>query len=138
MKDESVNLAPKRKGTIRKAIIIVKNQYEDKPGIMIAPTKGKKMAYDAWYARFQEFGTSGFGKRKRSLSSVSVDLKRGAIHRKYKTTGYRLSGSGLPAVRFMSKAFDAKKEQVLNNIHTELSKVVTSYLKKKAPHYYAA
>jgi HK97 gp10 family phage protein len=136
MKQEAVNLAPKKTGKLKKAIVIVKNGFEDTPGVMIAPTKGKRVENDAWYARFQEFGTSGFGKRKRSLSSVSANLKTGKLLRKYKTTGYKMNGSGLPSVRFMQRAFDGSKEIVLNSVHTELSKIVTKYLQKNAPHYY--
>lgn len=137
MKDEAVNLAPKRKGTTKKAITIVKNQFEDKPSIMIAPTKGRRATYDAWYSRFQEHGTGGFGKRIRALSSVSVDLKHGAVRRRFKTTGYALKGNGLPAIRFMANAFQNKKEQTLGSVSTQLSNVVVSYLKRNAPKYYA-
>jgi len=142
MKDEAVNLAPKRSGTTKRAIVMVVNKFEDLPGLMIAPTKGKKFQgegeanRDAWYSRFQEYGTSGFGKRRRSLKSVSVNLKYGTINRKFQTTGYKRGGSGLPAVRFMARAFDAKKEQALGSINKELSQVVTKYLQKNAPRYY--
>lgn len=135
MKDEAVNLAPKRKGTLKKAIVTVENRYEDLPGVMIAPTKGKRVTNDAWYARFQELGTSGFGKRRRSLKSVSVDLKQGKVHRKYQTIGYKQKGAGLPAREFMQKAFLAKQGQLKDGIHEELSKVVTKYLRSKAPGY---
>ena len=136
MKDEAVNLAPKKKGTTKSAITVVNNKFEDVPGIMIAPTKGKKQKFDAWYSRFQEFGTSGFGKRKRSLMSREVNLQRGTVTRKFKTTGYKRQGAGLPAVRFMARAFDAKKEETMKGIHKELSDVVTKYLQKNAPKYY--
>ncbi len=135
MKEEAVNLAPKRTGNIRRAMSIVQNGYEDLPGIMIAPTKGKRATYDAWYARFQEYGTSGFGGRKRSLTSVSVDLKKGAINRQYKTTGYKKRGAGLPAIRFMQRAFESKKEQVLSSINGELGKAIMNHLRKNAPRH---
>lgn len=139
MKDEAVSNAPRRTGRTKKAITIVKNKWEDMPSIMIAPTKGKRMQHDAWYARFQELGTSGFGRRRRSLKSMDVSmsaLRKGKLTRKYQTTGYRFRGTGLPAKEFMLKAFLAKQSQVMGSVNKELSSVVTKYLRKNAPRYY--
>jgi HK97 gp10 family phage protein len=136
MKDEAVNLAPKKSGTTKRAIVQVNNQFEDVPGIMIAPTKGKRVKDDAWYARFQELGTKGYGKRKRVWKSIAMDFKNGRLRRESRTVGYKNVGSGLPAVRFMERAFDSKKDQAMTNIKTELGNVITKYLRKNAPRYY--
>lgn len=140
MKEMAVDLAPERTGTIKRAMVIVQNSYEDLPGVMIAPTKGKKFQAskkDAWYARFQEYGTGGFGKRRRSLQSTSIDLKHGSVHRKYKTVGYKRHGGGLPAREFMKRAFEAKKDQFMANFRNDLSKITLSYLKRTLPSKYA-
>ena len=158
MKDEAVNLAPRsnRKrvgndGPIHKAITIVRDKAtEAEPTAIIAVTKGKKALYDAWYAHFQERGTSGFGKRKKSqtwdkglartaiFSGKSVaQLRSGRRSGIYQITeSYKHKGSGLPAVRFMSTAYGDNVEEVLNNIHKELSVIVGKYLRKNAPEYY--
>lgn len=144
MKDEAVNLAPERKGgkaTTKKAITIKNETRADEPMILIAPTKGKTAKYDAWYSRFHEFGTGGFGRRTRKTvgRELKLDLKKGRL-RNYsirKTAGYKRQGAGLPAIRFMQRAYEGKKDEVLGNINKELSTVVTRYLRKNAPKYYA-
>jgi HK97 gp10 family phage protein len=106
---------------------------------MIAPTRGKKFQpeRDAWYARFQEFGTSGFGKRRRKLQSTSINLKYGALSRKYKTIGHKLGGSGLPAREFMKGAFEAKKDTFLSSFKKDLGQITYNYLKRTLPSKYA-
>jgi HK97 gp10 family phage protein len=142
MKEEAVNLAPRKSGTIKRAMVIVNNQYEDLPGIMISVTKGKKYHSkgegnkDAWYARFQEFGTKGFGKRTRRIKSTSLNFKSGTVHRKYNTIGYKGKGTGLPARAFMQRAFDSKHEQAMAIFKEELGINIVRYLNKNLPHYH--
>lgn len=135
MKDEAVNLAPQRKGTTKKAITIVNYIKTSDPMILIAPTKGRSAKHDAWYARFHEFGTAGFGKRKIRVTSIDYN-ERGKLQKKYKTVAYKRQGSGLPAIRFMQRAFESKKQETLGQVNKHLSDVVTKYLRKNAPKYY--
>ena len=138
MKDEATANAPKKTGRIKKAMVMVNNKYEDLPGIMISVTKGKQFQSadrDAWYARFQEYGTSGFGKRRRSLRSRELNLMSGKVERKFQTIGYKNKGSGLPAREFMQRAFDSKAPEAKKNVVIILRDIVTKYWNKYAPKY---
>jgi HK97 gp10 family phage protein len=155
MKDEAVNLAPRRTGTIKMAMTIVNNQYEDLPGIMISVTKGSKYKGEgtanrnAWYARFQEYGTSGFGRRKKWETwdrSIARTAKLGGAHVYQRNTGrragiysivsgYKNKGAGLPAREFMLGAFNAKAAEVQKNVVVVLREIVVKYWTKYAPKY---
>lgn len=128
MKDVARNLAPKRSGTTKKAItIIATKRRTDKPEIWIAPTHGKNVQYDAWYSRFHELGTKGFGERTRS-KGVTV-----AYARKSRIEGR----TGLPAIHFMQRAYDSKLTEVRGRISDEISAKTVTYLRKKVPKFYA-
>lgn len=151
MKQEAKQLAPVNKGTIKKAITIVRDSRSKEPVAILSVTKGRRVAHNAWYAHFQERGTSGFGRRTRIetydkgaartaiLSGLSVSQRKlGRRVGSYLiTTKYKRKGIGLPAVRFMSTAFGDKADIVLSNIKNELSNIVVKYLRKNAPEYYA-
>ena len=113
-------------GPIHKAIKTVAHARAKEAEVWVAPTTGRNVEHDAWYARFHEFGTKGFGKRNRSLGVTFGYAKKSK------------SGTGLPARPFMSKSFDQKHKQSIDMIDKELSKVVVKYLRRKAPKYYAA
>jgi len=149
IKEESVRLAPRRKGskggTIKRSITILNETRTDEPMVIIGPLKGKKFQSnipgknkDAWYARFHEFGTSGFGKGTKRITNL--EYKNGAIYKRRIRTFYSKSGqrgaAGLPALEFMQRAFDAKHQEALSNQRVELSNIVTKYLRKHAPKYY--
>lgn len=145
MKDEAQQNAPVRKGIIRKSISIVQNTNAAEPEVWVAPKRTKRA--DPWYAIFQEFGTSGFGKRRSSVTWDSglartakttgqrvYQLKSGRRAGAYKMiTGYHKKGVGLPAVHFMENAFDKKSKQALADVKPELAKVMTEFLRKNAP-----
>lgn len=145
MKDEAQQNAPVRKGIIKRSISIVQNTKSAEPEVWVAPTKTKRA--NAWYAHFQEFGTSGFGKRRSSVTWDSglartaktagqrvYQLRSGRKAGAYKIiTGYKRKGAGLPALHFMERAFEAKSKQALDNVKPELSRVVTNFLQKNAP-----
>lgn len=121
MRSMARQLAPRKTGTTKKAIQIVVNKKGFKPEIWVAPTKGRHVAYDAWYSRFHEFGTRGHGKRTRS---------------KGVTVAYARRGTGLPAIRFMQRAFEAKNDEVRSRITDEISIKTVNYLRKKVPRFY--
>lgn len=131
MKKRAKQLAPKRKGgtggTLRKSITTV-TRSKNPAEVWTAPTKGKGVKYDAWYGRFQEFGTTGFGKRRRI--SGTINGKRTTI-----TTGYKKRGTGLPAIHFMKNAFDQNIETSKKLINTEVQKQVIRFIQRKAPRY---
>lgn len=133
---EAVSLAPSRKGTTKKAIVI-KGSREADPAVYVAPTRGRHSKYDAWYSKFQEFGTQGFGRRRRVGAGLSVNLKTGKYYYRKKTVGYSKHGVGLPALHFMRNAFDAKREQALGLINENLSNTIVRFLRFKAPKYVA-
>jgi HK97 gp10 family phage protein len=137
VQQEAVSLAPVRKGTIKKSIVI-KGSREQEPAVYIVPTKGRNVINDAWYAKFQEFGTKGFGKRKRTVAGLGVNLNSGRYYYKRKTTGYGKKGKGLPALEFMRRAADNKLEVARELINSKLSNVIVRYLKNKAPKYYGS
>jgi HK97 gp10 family phage protein len=134
---QAVRNAPRRTGRTQTAIR-TKPATQMEPAVYIAPTTGKGANADAWYAKFHEFGTKGFGKRKRVTAGMGVNLKTGGYYAKKQTTGYKKAGTGLPALHFMLRAFEEKSEQSLGMVAGELSKIIVPYLKRKAPRYYAA
>lgn len=147
VRDSAMANAPRRahrtakmKGPISKAITIV-NDDSKEPAVIVSATHGKRAQYDAWYAHFQEKGTKGFGKRKRSSGQIAVSLKSGTVYkRQQKTIGYGKRGSGLPAQKFMERAFNVNKDKVLRTTKDEIAKVVTRFVRKnntKVLGYYA-
>jgi len=119
-------------GPIHKAITTVRNVKAVQPEVWVAPTKGRTVRYDAWYARFPEFGTRGFGKRKRSSGTLVATGKR-----VFTTIGYKKTGGGIPAQHFMLKTFEQGNEQARKNINNEVAKEVLKFLNAKVPRYYA-
>lgn len=131
MKRQAISNAPERKGVTKKSISIREDKSTDKPSIVVSPSK------KAWYSRFHEFGTKGFGKRRRSISGLKVNLKTGRYYYTRVTTGYRQKGAVLPAQRFMERAYDATKNVVLGSVKDNLSRILVRYLEKNAPKVYA-
>lgn len=92
--------------------------------IFVGPRTGKRSKYDAWYAHFLEFGTSGFGKRSQSWSSKLVTTKSGFTVKKKvgTTTGYGKKGGGIQARPFIRPAWDQHKSTITDNLGTELKR----------------
>ncbi len=135
IQDAAKGNAPVRKDVTRKAIQ-TRSQRETEPVVYVGVTHGKHQRFDAWYAKFQEFGTGGFGKRRRRLTRVELNtsaMKKGYIRKSYKTMGYGKKGAGLPARHFMTNAFNNKKDEALQSVNKELSFVVSRYLKRTSP-----
>jgi len=134
MRQQAISNAPDNTGTTKRAIVIV-DAKGDVPMVMIGPTQGKRVKNNAWYSKFQEFGTKGFGKRTRRATGVRVNFKTGSVYRSRVTTGWKYKGGGLPAKRFMQRAFETRQNEVLGNIKNVLNKKVVSYLRRNAPKY---
>jgi HK97 gp10 family phage protein len=124
------NRTAKMKGPIYKAITIVNNDSKE-PAVLVSATKGRNAKYDAWYAHFQEKGTKGFGKRKRSSGQIAVSLKSGTVYkRQQRTVGYGKKGTGLEAQKFMERAFNVNQDKYLRTVKPEIAKVVTRFVRK--------
>lgn len=131
-KTTAKQLAPVRKGgkqTTKRAITTV-TRSKNPAEVWTAPTKGRRVTYDAWYARFHEFGTSGFGKRKRISGRLTDTGQRVSM-----TTGYARRGTGLPAIKFMQKAFEQRSMEAKNLIKKSIQEATIKFLNKKLPKY---
>lgn len=96
----------KRKGTLLRSI---GSWFFNKAGsgtIYVGPKTGRRAKYDAWYAHFLEFGTSGFGKRVRTKIGVKI--------------GYSKKGAGIHARPFIRPAWDEHKGNITDNLGKEL------------------
>lgn len=112
----------KRTGTLLRSI---GSWFYNKAGsgtIYVGPKTGRRAKYDAWYAHFLEFGTSGFGKRSQSWSSKLVTTKSGFTVKKKvgTTTGYAKKGGGIQARPFIRPAWDQHKNSITENLGKEL------------------
>lgn len=110
-------LAPKKTGTLRKAISVV--TMKSKPGtgrVAVTIKSGKKAKYDAYYAHFVEFGT-----RQHAIGRSSV-LTQTRTGRPGKQTGAVHPGSRRRP--FMRPAFDETNKEQLDAIGETLAREI--------------
>jgi HK97 gp10 family phage protein len=128
IQQEARSLAPVDSGDLKRGIVSAPKRDRKNPTVFVGPRRGKT---GPWYAHFQEFGTSGFGKRTRKYVGRIDGV------RKFKTTKYARVGGGLPAQPFMQPAFDRKYKIAYDSIKENIGVEVYKFLKRKAPQYYS-
>lgn len=117
--------APRRTGTLKKSIGIIRSKNKQKPAVLVAVRTKKKYWPDGFYAWFVHAGTKGFGKR----------LVRDHRNKKRSALKYSRSGAGLKANPFFQRGVDKGLPVVLNSLQESYSKVVVRYLKRNVPNY---